>query len=151
MVNDPVLGAWNDDRLIGGVLVHTPDSPWWTDEQEVLTQEYGKTIDAGALERLLAFEAILVKNEPQLDVPYHYIDTIAVHPDFQGKGYARELVDHVVEMSRQHPTSGAVCLCTEAAENHGFYEHLCFEKVSAITLDTITSTSFKRYTFNGDL
>lgn len=140
------MGAWEGTQLVGGLLLNTPDSPEWGDVQETLTQEFGRQIDPDACARLLAFESMLNQNEPQLDVPYFYIDTIAVHPDYQGKGYARGLIEHVSDMSHRHSTSGAVCLSTEDAENHAFYRHLEFEEMSQATLDTITSTGFKRLT-----
>lgn len=39
-----MLGAWEDERLVGGPLASTPESPDWTDAQEALTNEFGREI-----------------------------------------------------------------------------------------------------------
>lgn len=143
VVDDPVLGAWEDDRLVGGVLINTPDAPEWTDAQEACTADFGRSLNPDSFARLLAFEELIDENAPELGFPYFYIDTIAVHPDSQGRGYAREMIGHVADLSHRHPTSGAVCLGTEDETNHSLYVRLGFEIVSHVKLDTISSTSFK--------
>lgn len=145
-VDDPVLGMWDNSRLIGGMLLHLPETPSWTHSQERLTREFSAAVDPVSFKRMLAFEALMDNNKPQLEVASHYVDIIATDPEYRGQGYGRAFIEKAVEMSRRHPASSAVCLCTESQANHAFYEKLGFTAISSTILDTITSTSFRRIT-----
>ena len=145
-VDDPVLGMWDGSRLMGGMLLHLPDAPDWTESQEQLTQEFSADVNPESFQRMLAFEAMMDDNTPPFKVAHHYVDIVATDPAYQGQGHGRAFIEKAIEMSRQHPDSGAVCLSTETPANHSFYERLGFEPVSNKTVGTITSTSFQRMT-----
>lgn len=137
-----VTGAWVDGALIGGMLVWTPEGLKQFEANEQLTQQLNAKIGAAAFARLCAFEQTMEANAPELDVAYHYLDTIAVASAHQGKGYARKMIEHVVDQSISHDESGAVCLSTESLANIRFYEKLGFEIFSVAHLDEIETTSF---------
>lgn len=141
-----MLGGFDGGRLVGGLLIRTPASSPWGDAEDELTQAFAKTLDAESFARLEAFEATMNDNAPRVDGGCYYIDTIAVDPDIQSKGYGRQMLEYVVALSRTDPASMAVCLSTEAPANHALYERLGFEKISAKSVGPVTTTSFILHT-----
>ena len=137
-----VLGAYDGDRLVGGMLVRTPESTPWGPREDALTATFADTLDDQSFARLEAFEAAMNENAPELEAGCYYIDTIAVDPDIQGHGYGRQMIEHIIDLSREDPGSVAVCLSTESPANHGLYKRLGFDKVSTKSVGPITTTSF---------
>ena len=137
-----VVGAWVGDVLVGGMMIWTPEGLEWTDVDEQLTQRLAARIGADAFARLEAFDETMVNNAPDLDVAYHYLDTIAVDPKHQGNGYARDMIEYACRQSRSHDESGAVCLSTEAPNNIPLYEKLGFEQFSVARSGGVRTTSF---------
>jgi ribosomal protein S18 acetylase RimI-like enzyme len=137
-----VVGAWAGNALVGGMMIWTPEGLEWTDNHDELTERLVTRIGADAFARLKAFDKTMVNNAPDLDVLYHYLDTIAVNPDHQGKGYARDMIEYACERSRSHDQSGAVCLSTEAPNNIPLYEKLGFEQYSVAESGGVETTSF---------
>jgi ribosomal protein S18 acetylase RimI-like enzyme len=140
--DDPVIGAWIDNQLVGGMLVRTPNSTDGGEDADSLNERFARSSDTETNARLEAFEATMHENEPQVGGGRYYIDTVAVDPGIQSSGFGREMIEHVIKLSHDDPESVAVCLCTEAPENHGFYKHLGFEIVSSREIGPITTTSF---------
>ncbi len=137
-----VLGGYDGERLVGGMLVRTPDSEPWSAPEEQLAAAFARTLDDKSFARLEEFEAAMQENAPEIEGGCYYIDTIAVDPDIQGRGYGRQMIEYVIDLSRKDPASIAVCLSTEAPTNHGLYNRLGFAKVSAKSVGPITTTSF---------
>jgi ribosomal protein S18 acetylase RimI-like enzyme len=140
--NDPVIGAWIDNQLIGGMLLRTPSSTAGGEYADSLNASFARSVDPETYARLEAFEATMYENEPQVGGGRYYIDTVAVDPGIQSSGLGRQMIEHVIGLSHRDPESVAVCLCTEAPENHGFYKYLGFEAVSSTEVGPITTTSF---------
>jgi len=141
-----VLGGFDGGRLVGGMLIRTPASSPWGDAEDELTEAFARTLDTASFARLEAFEATMNDNAPQVGGGCYYIDTIAVDPDIQSKGYGRQMLEHVIELSRKDPASIGVCLSTEAPANHALYERLGFERISAKSVGPVTTTSFILHT-----
>ena len=55
--------------------------------------------------------------------PHFYLLILAVHPDFQGIGCGRALLEALQARSARHSGSRGVCLETENPDNVPFYEH----------------------------
>ena len=80
------------------------------------------------------------ENESDLDAPtepHVFLGVIGVHPDFQGRGLARVLLDEVARISRRHADSHGVCLNTESAANVALYEHMGYQVIGHRTVDTL--------------
>jgi len=140
--DDPVIGAWINNQLVGGMLIRTPNSTDGGEDADSLNASFARSVDTETYARLEAFEATMHENEPHVGGGRYYIDTVAVDPGIQSSGFGRQMIEHVIRLSYEDPESVAVCLCTEAPENHSFYEHLGFEIVSSREIGPITTTSF---------
>ena len=137
-----VLGAWDDETLVGGMLIRRPEAVDDFDPSDPVTVEYRAKVGEAAWQRLDAFEVMIEEHTPSPANGCFHIDLIAVDPAQQGKGYGRQMLDYVAELARSHPKSNLVCLATEAAEKHAFYEHFGYEKLSTATLGPLHSTNF---------
>lgn len=146
---DPVTGAWDEGRLVGGILFRTPNSTEQSPEMDAAISGYRARVSPRTFARFEAFEDAMAANMPRLDSGYYYIDTLAVDPVIQNRGYGRQLIEYVIALSRKDPASSAVCLSTELEGNHGLYERLGFAKVSAKQVGPITTTSFILHTDQG--
>ena len=61
---------------------------------------------------------------------HFYLPLLAVHPDFQGSGCGRVLLEALQSLSERHSTSRGVCLETENPDNVPFYEHLGYRVIA---------------------
>jgi len=142
IAGNPVFGAWADKQLVGGMLIRTPKRSDGGTAAEFRHENYARSVDAKTYRRLEAFEAAMQENEPAVAGGSYYIDIVAADPAIQSKGIGRQLIEHVIRLSRDDPESIAVCLSTESLGNHGFYKYLGFDKVSSRAVGPITTTSF---------
>jgi ribosomal protein S18 acetylase RimI-like enzyme len=62
----------------------------------------------------------------KLPEPHTYLIMLGVHPEFQGQGVGKKLIEWVVEMSRSIPGCKGVALDTEEAGNVKIYESCGF-------------------------
>ena len=62
--------------------------------------------------------------------PHYYFGMIRVLPVEQRKGYAKRLMNHIINSSESDDNSSGVCLSTELPENVPFYEHFGFKVTS---------------------
>lgn len=75
----------------------------------------------------LSDESIKQMKEYDANGPYFCILTVAVHPEYRGRGIGRELVRHVIEKARQDGLKSIVLLCERPLVP--FYEQLGFHYV----------------------
>jgi ribosomal protein S18 acetylase RimI-like enzyme len=81
--------------------------------------------------------------------PHLYLPILAVHPEFQGSGHGRALLEAVHDRSKRHPHSTGVCLETENPNNVPFYEHLGYRVIARNTLADIEIATLFRAEENG--
>ena len=62
---------------------------------------------------------------------------IGVHPEAQGRGYGRMLLDAVQALSEGHSTSTGVALDTENPENVPIYEHCGYRVIAETNLEGV--------------
>jgi ribosomal protein S18 acetylase RimI-like enzyme len=62
--------------------------------------------------------------------PHFYLPILAVHPDFQGSGCGRVLLEALQARSERHPRSSGVCLETENPKNVPFYEYIGYRVIA---------------------
>jgi ribosomal protein S18 acetylase RimI-like enzyme len=77
--------------------------------------------------------------------PHHHLNMIGVRNAYQGKGFARQLINEVEKLVSEHPTSVGLSLNTEVESNVNFYLHLGFELLGQanVSKDVITWGFFK--------
>lgn len=72
----------------------------------------------------------------------HYLGMIGIHPEAQGQGTGRQLIDAVKDRARLHPASTAITLNTQCESNLPFYEKVGFLKGSEAEVGPLHTWSF---------
>lgn len=132
--NEPMFGIYNsDNKMVASAIVTLPGDishpiklieqrdKLWTEPGSVEKKRYKKygNVASGLL--------------PQK--PHHHLNMIGVRNAYQGKGFARQLINAVEELVSQHPTSTGVSLNTEVESNVNLYLHLGYELVGYAKVD----------------
>lgn len=118
----PLLAVMLEDRVIGFAAIYEPAvtaDPW-----AGLRLLVRLTLGAGlpAVWRLLRLMMAIEPHYPTAPYYYHLV-MLAVHPDFQGLGFGRQLLDRIHALSESHPTSTGVWVETDTQQNILMYEH----------------------------
>jgi len=126
--NFPLLGLRHNDRLVTAAGINEPEYKPRSPKLNKVYSELTNTIGEDAIARLESYEK---KSEPKdLDVPHYFLGIIGVEKTYQGKGYAKRIIEEVQRMSENHTASKGVYLCTESPPNVPFYEHLGYRVIS---------------------
>ncbi|MGK7903772.1 MAG: GNAT family N-acetyltransferase [Hormoscilla sp.] len=117
----PLWAVMLEDRVIGLAAIYEPAvtaDPWGG-----LRLLVRLTLGAGlpAVWRLLRLMMAVEPHYPT--APYYHLVMLAVHPDFQGLGFGRQLLDRIHALSESHPTSTGVWVETDTQQNILMYEH----------------------------
>lgn len=131
----PVLGCRAEGRIAGVALVNEPGMVSDAAVIKRLRAELVAAIGDDALGRFQRYE-----DESDLDAPqepHHFLGVLGVHPDLQGRGLARPLLEELATMSDAHPRSAGVCLNTEDPANVPLYEHMGYRTLGRRTIDTL--------------
>ena len=131
---EPLLGIYNsDNKLVAAAAVTLPGeipSPpellklrdkLWTElgsEEKLRYENYGNA----------AF-SLLPKE------PHHHLNMVGVRNAYQGRGFARQLINAVEELVAEHPKSAGVSLNTEVESNVNFYLHLGYNLLGKTNVD----------------
>ena len=134
-LESPLLGCLVDAKLVGVACVTEPVDKPWPDSLRTKHERFKSVIGAEAARRMEAYEQLIGQYRPQL--PNYFLGAIGVHPEAQGKGYGRNLLDAVQALSEAHPTSTGVALSTEKAENVPMYEHCGYRVTAKTNLDQV--------------
>ena len=130
----PVLGVADDsERLVAVALVIPATRLPMPPELERRYEELFSVLVAEGEARLSAMSEVEARLE--VEEPHYYLTMICVLHSDQGKGYARQLMDAVHEMSLGDSSSRGVALTTETAENVPLYEHFGYRVVGHEQLD----------------
>ena len=126
--DQPVLGVVSGQGLAGLAMLQRPGGRFaaWPQLRWLLTV----ALFAGPRVpwRILGDMRIA---EPARPAELHlYLMLLAVHPEFQGGGCARTLLEALQDRSERHPRSSGVCLETENPKNVSFYEHIGFRVIA---------------------
>jgi len=131
----PLIGTLSNTQLTGVACISVPENKDWPTS---LVKKYEKLmsfIGTESVSRLERFSNL--SNHYTLRQPHYYLSAIGIHPNFQGRGFGRVLLDTVHEMSELHPASTGVYLETANPVNVPFYEHFGYHLVSKDKLDDI--------------
>jgi GNAT superfamily N-acetyltransferase len=129
----PVLGVRVDGRVAAAALINEPDGGPTPQEVEDLRDELVEAIGDDAHRRFMRYETESDVDAPQ--EPHHFLGVLGVHPEHQGKGLARILLDELARMCDEHPDSTGICLNTEDPANVPVYEHMGYRTLGQRRID----------------
>ncbi|MDX1565973.1 MAG: GNAT family N-acetyltransferase [Phycisphaeraceae bacterium] len=130
--NEPLLAV--GDPLVGVAMVSRPSQP---SPPEVVHIRERTWAEIGAESRA-RYERFGATCEPfMVDRPRWHLNMIGVHPDAQGRGHGRTLLECVHRLSAEDPDSTGVSLVTETESNVSLYRHFGYESTgrAAVTED----------------
>lgn len=130
--NQPLLRVTKDAQVAGVAVIQEPESyfPLWTQIQWLLQVSVG--VSPLVAWRLWQNMRILERHHPP--EPHYYLVFLGVHPHFQGKGYARALLDALHARSESHPLSRGVYLETANPRNVPFYQYFGYELKTQVNI-----------------
>jgi len=120
----PLLGVYSGQDLVAVAGINEPIFKPWPEALHDVYNRLGKVIGKDAIQRMEAYERQASKYEPE--ITHYYLGIIGVLPDHQGKGYAKFLIERLIEMSESDPNSNGISLSTEKKENIPIYKHFGF-------------------------
>lgn len=127
----PIIGVKSDSQLVGIACIQPPgtESPS-NPESSPYEIRFGTFIGKHVMKRVMGYARVTSEHIPEK--PHFYLTALGVHPDEQGKGYARALLDAVHHLSDVHPASIGFSLDTGNPVNVPMYEH-CGYRITAKT------------------
>ena len=123
---DPILAAYDEDRISGVAVCTLPGLPGPPDLDEARAWTWAQ-LGSDARERYEQW--VQVWGPINVAEPNIHVNMLGVRPRYQGHGLGRALLERVHTMSREHPESHGVSLTTESAANVSFYERLGYRLV----------------------
>ena len=120
----PLLGVYSGQELVAVAGINEPIFKSWPEALHDVYNRLGQVIGKDAIQRLEAYEKQAGKYEPE--ITHYYLGIIGVLPGHQGKGYAKFLIENLIEVSESDPNSNGISLSTEKKENIPIYEHFGF-------------------------
>jgi ribosomal protein S18 acetylase RimI-like enzyme len=138
----PVLGILSGERLAGLAITQEPEGGVPVAAQLLWLLKVA--LLAGPLVPWRILRELKITERERPSAPHFYLSILAVHPDFQGSGCGRALLEALHARSQQHPQSTGVCLETENPKNVSFYEHLGYRVTARNTLADLEITTLSR-------
>lgn len=138
--NVPLIGLYDSNDLLGVAVVSPPQEVPPPPELEVCLAQAERRLGREAMARFERYEKACEATDPGKVA--HYLGMIGVHPDVQGRGLGRQVIDAVKARARSDPISTGVTLNTELASNLPFYEKMGFIKGAETDLGSLHTWSF---------
>ncbi len=135
--NQRMLSVAHDERVIGVAVIQEPESyfPVWAQIQGLLQVSLG--ISPVVAWHIWQNLRILEQYHPP--EPHYYLLYLGVHPTFQGRGYARTLLDSLHAFSEAHPISKGVYLETVKPQNVTLYEYFGYHLKAQVNIKGMES------------
>jgi len=131
-----VMGVRNADEYVAiGLVDEAIQKPW--PEKDAELARLKDIIGESAFERLDLYERVSADAEPA--DPHYFLGMIGVLPEYHGKGYAREILDHAKILSISDRRSAGVCLSTENPKNIALYEHFGYRTIAEMQIEDLHS------------
>jgi len=125
--DEPVLGVVEGGALVGVATVSLPGMRESPSALAVLREAVWSDLGAEALAR---YEACgRAWSTISAELPHVHLNMLGVRPAFQGRGFARHLLERAQEVARATEGAEGVMLLTESPRNVALYEHVGYEKV----------------------
>jgi len=134
----PVLGVLDGGQLAGVAVIQAPGAsfPVLAQVRWLLTLSW--QISPLTTWRTYRNMRATVRCHPA--DPHYYLPILGVHPNHQGKGFGRLLLDELHARSERHPASTGVCLETENPANVAMYRHFGYRVTHRLTVGRLPVT-----------
>jgi len=136
----PLIGTTKNTKLTGVASISVPEKKDWPTSLIEKNKMFNSNIGIESVNRLGRFSALSTQHAPI--EPHHYLMDIGVHPNFQGQGLGRVLLEAVDTISESHPTSTGIHLSTTNPLNISLYKHFGYQQLSNDKLDDIVDVWF---------
>ena len=122
----PLLGLFVDGELVGAATMTLPEEPAASPVLDAERETMWTAIGPGARERYDLYSA--VAKTFQAPKPHHHLNMLGIAHAYQGRGFARPLLEAAFELTRADQTSTGLTLTTELEPNVRLYEHFGFRQ-----------------------
>ncbi len=138
----PLPGVIDSGEVVAVACVtgigQRPEPPELLAAEKELAQQLGKQ----AVARMETYGQAKQRHQPGW--PHLYLTAVGVRPDRQGRGFGRMLIEHVHQVSRDHPSSRGVALDTQSPTNVPIYEHLGYQVHAEESIGPVASWFMNR-------
>ncbi len=129
----PIFSIVKNTRIIGIACLSVPEKTERPDSLLEVDKKFEQSMGHESFGRIKRYMNLKKKHTP--DEPHHYLAALGVHPNYQGRGFGRSLLERVCEISEDHGTSTGVYLETAKIENVEMYEHFGYILLGTEKLD----------------
>jgi GNAT superfamily N-acetyltransferase len=138
----PCLHIREEDKLVAVLAARGVGNVDWPPTIEQKLKKLFDKAEPGTAERIERYEqeALLI----QAEEAHIHVEVLGVDVEYQGKGYAGELLRAVQQLSILDKNSQGVGLNTGSSGNLPFYEHLGYQIVGETRIDNLHSWSLFR-------
>ena len=133
--NWPLMGVYSGQNLVAVAGINEPIFKPWPEVLHEIYNRLEKVIGENAIQRMEAYEKVAGKYEPE--ITHYYLGIIGVLPGHQGKGYAKFLIEKLIEVSESDSNSHGISLSTEKKENIPIYEHFGFKVIGDADIEEL--------------
>lgn len=134
-MNLPIFGTVQNSRITGVACLSGPEKTERPDSLVEADREFVSLMGPDSLGRVKRYMNLSKKHTPE--GLHHYLAGLGVHPNFQGEGYGRLLLEEVYEITESHRTSTGIYLETAKMKNVEMYEHFGYNLLATEKLDGI--------------
>jgi len=131
----PIFGTVGNHQITGISCLSVPEKKNRPDSLIEVDRHFEEFMGPESFGRIKRYMKLNKKNT--LEKPHHYLAVLGVHPDFQGKGFGRLLLERVSAMVLDHDVSKGVFLETAKLKNVEMYKHFGYNLLATVKLDGI--------------
>lgn len=126
-----------EEKAKAAALVDPPHSGAFTAELRRMLNEVVEAVGTAEMARMEAYEQLCKRMAPE--EAHYYLGMIGVLPQYQGQGYARQLLEYIHEMVDNDPQAMGIALNTEKPNNVPIYRHFGYEVIGEADLGPMHS------------
>ncbi|OGN90844.1 MAG: hypothetical protein A2158_05175, partial [Chloroflexi bacterium RBG_13_46_14] len=136
----PIFGTVRNSLITGIACLSVPEKKDRPDSLFEADKKFETAIGLESFNRIKRYMKMNKEHTPER--PHHYLAALGVHPDFQGQGFARILLDRMHEISENHGISTGIYLETAKMKNVEMYEHFGYSLSAIEKLDGIVDLRY---------
>jgi ribosomal protein S18 acetylase RimI-like enzyme len=131
----PIFGTVRNNHITGVACLSGPEKKDRPDSLIKADREFVSFMGPDSLGRIKRYMNLSKKHTTK--GLHHYLSGLGVHPDFQGQGFGRLLLDEVYTITESHQTSTGIYLETAKMKNVEMYQHCGYNLLATEKLDGI--------------